>query len=300
MSVNSDLLSSLRSASADRLARFRALVPELLIGEPAQRSPNRLAPDADARELEWLSGEGYAVLAGAESAETCASLVDGIGRIVSAGLPAVFVYAFDSVWELGERLRARASALFGHEYVLMNDVWAWQIMPGVGRGWPPHRGTKRRLDRTAPELVNAWVALSDATAERSCMHFIPLDDDADYPDRLDHVDAPAARVRAAPVPNGTALVWNGNVLHWGGACSARAAGPRVSCSYSFCRGEMAAELSTLRAPAMDFAARLDSIALQIATYGEGQPDVRAEVLEWARATCALHARGPARIRESPP
>lgn len=239
----------------------------------------------DALEKPWLSREGYVVLREAESLDRCRRLVTGIAQLVAAGLPAVAVYAFDETWQLGERVRARLSALVGQEYVLLDDAWAWQIEPGHGRGWPPHRGWVEPLDRIAPEIINVWVALTEVTTERSCMHVVPLDEDARYPAALDRTDAPAEKVRALPVAAGTALAWNANLLHWGGACSARAPGPRVSCSFSVARGALAQRLPA--ASAMDLQSRLDSIALQIETYGEGQPDVSEEARVWARATNAL-------------
>ena len=264
-------------------------------GHPADPGLTRSAyADAYAPEDKegkpWLAREGYVVLHEVESAELCARLVTGIATLVAAGLPAVAVYGFDEPWQLGERVRARLSALVGHEYVLLDDAWAWQIEPGRGRGWPAHRGYVEALDRTAPELINVWVALSDVTSERSCMHLVPLDEDPHYPAALARTDAAAESVRALPVVAGTALAWNANVLHWGGACSARAPGPRVSCSFSLARGALAQQFPVARASAAGLESRLDSVALQIETYGDGQPDVNDEVREWARATSALRGR----------
>ena len=124
------------------------------------------------------------------------------------------------------------------------------------------------------------------------MHVVPLDDDPGYPDNLDAVSAPLSCVRALPVEGGTTLLWNANLLHWGGACSLRAAGPRISCSFSLGRQDARevhglaplGEMSTL---GLD--ARFELIARQIVTYGEGQPDIPNDLLSWARATTAMRA-----------
>jgi hypothetical protein len=284
----------------DAAARLKALVPGLaLLDTPPGAAAEPSGPALeDEDEKPWLAREGYVFLRGAESPETCARLVAGIGQLLAAGLPAVAVFAFDETWRLGERVRARVSRLAGHPYLLLNDAWAWQIEPGHGRGWPPHRGWGELLDRGAPEVLNVWVALSDVSAERSCMHLVPLDEDPHYPDALTRSDAAPEKVRALPVAAGTALAWNANVLHWGGACSARAPGPRVSCSFSLARGALADRLPV--ASITDVSSRLDVIAQQVETYGEGQPDVSEEAREWARATNALRSRIASLSKHLPP
>lgn len=274
----------------DGRARLRTLVPGLTLAEPSQgvgpaRSSGVIVA-AEAASRARLGRDGYLELAEAAAPAPCARLVTGIGQLLAAGLPAAAVYLFDEPWRLGEGLCARMSALVGEPYVLLNDVWAWQIAAG-SRGWAPHRGSTEQLDRRAPELLNVWVALSDAPEERSCMHVVPLDADPAYPAELDHIEVPPGASRALPVTAGTALAWNANVLHWGGACAVTATAPRVSCSFSLARGAFARRFPLAGAATRSFEERLDALALQVETYGEGQPDVHDEVREWARATCAL-------------
>ncbi len=282
MAFDPSLSSLLRSVDAERWLENLAGLSGV-----AEEDAPPVTASSDTASKDDLAGQGFAVLANAHATKSCARLVEAISHIVGAGLPAVFVYAFEPLWTLGERLRARISTWLGHPYVLMNDVWAWSIPADGSGGWSPHRGFGERLDRRAPEIVNVWLALSDATVERSCMHFVKLDDDADYPDHLDRATPPSEHARAVPIAAGAALAWNANVLHWGGRCEPHAAGPRVSCSFSLVRGTRAETLSVVEAGAMDFTARLDAVAQQIATYGQGQHDVSPDVLEWARATYAL-------------
>ncbi|HEY8078489.1 MAG TPA: hypothetical protein VIF62_30375, partial [Labilithrix sp.] len=118
------------------------------------------------------------------------------------------------------------------------------------------------------------------------------DEDPHYPIDLERVDAPIERTRAVPVAAGTAVLWNANVLHWGGRCSARAVGPRYSCTFTLCREDSLARLG-LRAVdplALDFRARIELIAEQIVVYGDAQPDVSAEVRAWARLVSSLASR----------
>lgn len=291
-----DLSKLLRSADsvAALLERVRAGTAGLPItgGVPLEGGRARPAA-ARSDELERLADEGYGELRDIETPERCAALVRGIDGVLDAGLPAVFVYLADPLWTLGERLRAELSSSLGHRYRLMADVWAWRIDRGR-RGWPPHRGwASALLDRRAPELVNVWVALSDAAVDRSCIHVVPLGEDAGYPDDLESTSARLESVRALPVASGTALFWNANTLHWGGPCSRDARGPRYSCSFSLVRDD-AVDLvgwPTVDVAALDARARVDLVASQIVTYGEGKGDIPAALLDWARATTALRLLG---------
>jgi hypothetical protein len=286
-----DLSKLLSSANASALLeRVATLAGELPITDTVPLGSGQPSHPEDAAERAWLERDGFGRLIGAE-AELLAPMRSTIDKLLAEGLPAVFLYLTDAVWMLGERLRPRISELLGRPYGLAADAWAWRIDPGQS-GWPPHRGWRERLDRRAPELVNVWVALSDVRADQSCMHAVPLDRDPDYPGQLDRVAsfrAPHEEVVALPIEAGTALFWNANVLHWGGPCSVRADGPRVSCSFSLVRDDALDRvgLPPVRLDVLDRRARLDLVAAQIATYGERKPDVSAEVLEWARATVVL-------------
>ena len=219
---------------------------------------------------------------------SCRCRVTMIGRLVDAGLPAAFVLATDAALALGARLCRAVSTFMDEPYVLVEDAWAWQI-PRGSAGWPPHRGMSALLERPRPELLNTWVALSDASIDRSCMHFVRLDEDPNYPDTLASIDLGSPlTTRPAPLTAGEALVWNANILHWGGSCSLEAAGARVSCSFSLVRADALSAMG-VRPLSTDLTPleRIDFVAGQIATYGDGQRDVSNERLQWAKATVAL-------------
>jgi hypothetical protein len=259
---------------------------------PAAAAPTR----QDAHDAVLLQREGFAALTGMAAPAVCAALVRAIEALRARELPATFVYAFDETWAMGQTLEARISALVGHEYRLVEDVWAWHIAPGSGRGWPAHRGVSHVvLDRDAPEVLNVWVALTDVATDRACMHAIPLDEDPGYPNALSGLDAALESVRAMPAAAGDALFWNANVLHWGGRCAARAIGPRVSCSFTLCRADAAARFPDLRPlvslEELDLAARMNAVARMVLLYGATHPeDVRGVVREWASLTHALASR----------
>ncbi|MBX3233249.1 MAG: phytanoyl-CoA dioxygenase family protein [Labilithrix sp.] len=277
---------------------MRSLAPELL------RSPRELAaaftelmdgtgaddacPAADTQELTWLRTEGYAVIAGALTSARARSLCRAMETLHAARWPPVFVFMLDDVWRHAREIERTVSLLLGHTYELLEDAWAWSIAPGE-RGWKPHRGGGSvLLDREAPELLTAWTALSDVTAERACMHVVPLDEDPHYPNALDSTDAPLASVRAVPVTAGTTVVWNANVLHWGGACSPRAEGRRISLSVSLGRMDARGKHGVAPLPpTLTVEERLDLIAAQVVTYQTEAPELQPAVRDWARATQQL-------------
>jgi phytanoyl-CoA dioxygenase PhyH len=294
-----EVLALLRSseglAGAAARAHLSALAPGLTLGAlsgPGTLGGPVLGAAGDSEAATALIDDGFAPLSAVAPEATCARLVDAIERLTAAGLPAMFVYLFDEPWQVGEAVGARVSAILGRRYEVVEDIWAWRIEPGKGRGWPAHRGlSEPLLAREAPELVNTWVALSDVEANRACMHFVPLDEDPSYPAALHVLDAPLSAVRTAPLQAGAALAWNANVLHWGGPCSPDAMGARVSCSFSLARCDALGGLALPRAhdAVTDLRARLDAIARLLVIYGEGQPDVREPVLAWAHASVAMKA-----------
>lgn len=277
--------SDLRSATGRR--ELSAALAELAGPAGWLRSPPPLAPAARARARRSIEQRGFEVLGAVIDPASAESLVALLDRVIDLGLPPVFVFATEVALELGERIAEDVSDTLGAPYVLIEDVWAWRIPPGAS-GWSAHRGTDALLDRSKPELVNAWIALSDVERDRSAMHFVPLASDPHYPANLARIDHEGSDAVSEPLTAGQALLWNANVLHWGGACAEDARGARVSCSFSLVRADTAAA-DVLRPRSLSAADRLDLVALQIATYGDRAPEVGADVLEWARATRALHA-----------
>ena len=85
----------------------------------------------------------------------------------------------------------------------------------------------------APNLVSAWIPLTDATTDNGCVYVLPRRADATWLDAShpDHL-APATReegggaslrfdvARAVPMiaKAGSVCAWAGQTVHWGGAC----------------------------------------------------------------------------------
>lgn len=258
-------------------AALAARCPELTIGRPHPLPVRPMQGSALAAEVRR---RGWAAVAAQFAPSDVEAIRDAIERLDAAALPHGAVYVFDEVWHLGAQVAAVASASFGVEYALLTDFWAFHVVPGRS-GWPPHRGTVAQLDRDQPELLNVWVALSDVEIDRSCMHFIALDDDIAYAaGRLDDLPNEQGVTTASPVDAGTALFWNANIAHWGGPCLSTARGPRTSVTFTLERG---AETSRCAVDETGWT-RIDALVDQLLTYA---PHASAEALDWARVTTAL-------------
>jgi ectoine hydroxylase-related dioxygenase (phytanoyl-CoA dioxygenase family) len=245
---------------------------------------------------------GYVVREAALEAARASEVNDVICRLVAHGMPAVFAFVYDALWEavaaIGPHVRrvvpgARAIA----------DVWAFHVPCGAAhRGWAPHRGvtTATRRGNEPPALLNTWLSLSEATRANGCMFVVPLDRDPHYPRALetlpDRALAEASAV-ALEVPPGSLLLWDANVAHWGGASSDGATVPRTSLSISWVEPHAGVSLG-LASPLLacapsSFDARIDLIAAMIGVYGDAADDVSDTVRAWARASLqiAADARG---------
>jgi hypothetical protein len=277
---------------------FRALNPHLTIGRAAG-APAR-APQAPlGARLDALRREGHAAAPGIVAAAEAEGMARAIGNLEASGVPAVFAYVYDAFWEPLLSLAPLVESALG-PFDVLDDVWAW-LVPAGRSGWSPHRG-RSILERSSggrPVTLNVWIALTEVTAADACIHVVPLNEDPFYPDRLLRVDVPRGLGRALPAAAGTALLWDANVLHWGGAC----VGPgrrRVSISYTL-RARAAAPIpgtTPVIPAALSFRARLDLVARQIATYAEKERVFSPAAEEWARATAGFLAIGARRARRS--
>jgi hypothetical protein len=246
-------------------------------------SPRAELDDATlAREGELLATEGFMHLA--RVAVEPRRLAGAIEELASAGVPPLFAYVFDEPWSLGAAVADAASRATSSRYELLADAWAFLVPPSAGSaGWPPHRGSYELGDRRSPDLLNVWVALTDATPDNACMYIVPLDADPSYPSDLRSLDAPLAAARALPATAGDALVWNANALHWGGRASARARSPRISVTFTLRRQGSPAAKGTraVTLASLDHRARLDLLAAQIVAYGALDRSLGPEVHAWA-------------------
>jgi ectoine hydroxylase-related dioxygenase (phytanoyl-CoA dioxygenase family) len=171
------------------------------------------------------------------------------------------------------------------------DFWVWHVPPSsrIG-GWPRHRDFHKRVVREADSLpgrINVWLALTDAPLDHACIHVVPLPSDPNYPHALERYDATESR--ALPATAGTALAWDANVLHWGGAANPHAPSARISFAVTFERpgyGEETVDFGRT----FSFSDRIDVIANQIVAYERYVPELPVELRDWARALVGLRRR----------
>jgi hypothetical protein len=283
-------------AAADH-AFWRSLAPRLHVAEPGGAVPaaGTLAPAPELleREVTRLRRDGWASVERVVPAELCARLVAALQCLQDAHIPTPFLYVYDEAWQIAAGLAPTFDALVGGQAWLWPDVWAWLLPARAGvRGWTPHRGVgfDVRDAEGAPTLVNAWVALSDVPLESACMHVVPLGADPHYPHALDRVDVDRnveAAAVALPVPAGSLLAWNANVLHWGGAMSDHATTARASLSFTVARGPGPAGAGRfLPTDPPAFEARVDLVADMLLTYEAAdrtrEESQGSEWLEWAK------------------
>lgn len=169
--------------------------------------------------------------------------------VMSKGHPPVYALLYDAFYETLLSLSNLLSGLLGQGYKMIPDEPDVYFIPTSKEqgGTPPHRDSLRSLDMYTddglPELINIWVALTDVTADNSCMHVVPAQHDPNYRSNrsFDDTDPTSGvnlqSVRALPVKAGSVIGWSTELLHWGGFSSDDAVNPRLSFAMYFQRGD---------------------------------------------------------------
>lgn len=284
------------TALADLMAKIEDRAFFARVGAPLglhlagdlERAPSFAPPRVGAGEHALLAREGFLRIA--HAAPSPSSIARAIEALAAEGVPPLFVYVFDEVWAIGAAVAAAVAEAASARYEILDDAWAFLVPAIAGRaGWAAHRGVYEPLDRAAPEVLNAWVALTDVTPDNACMYLVPLDADPSYPGDLASTSAPLEAARAVPAAAGEALVWNANVLHWSGRTSARAATPRVSVTFTLRRAgsEAGGPATPVDGATLGHRERLDLVASQIATYADVAGDVDPAAIEWANMMISL-------------
>jgi hypothetical protein len=180
-----------------------------------------------------LLSEGYfqsTPLIPKEETEKLASMVS---TVVARGFPPLFSMVYDDFWRLIARLEYLIVPLVGSEFKIVPDFWVWRVDGSSGKGgWVAHRDHEcdHPFDEQGrPNLVTAWIALTEATLENACMYVLPTCHDAYLPDQVANYSVPPGaehHIRALPAQPGSVLGWNQHLLHWGSAY--RSGPPRVS------------------------------------------------------------------------
>jgi len=200
------------------------------------------------------------------------ALAEGVKTCVSMGLPPVFIFLCDEVWECFFRLHPVISHLLGDGYKFLPAFWVWHVDPkNRESGWRPHRdrGSIALAPDGSPFSLSLWIPLSDANPLNSCIYVVPSGLDPTYDTKQENTfQASPVTIRALPAKPGDYLCWNQSVYHWGSPSSPFATEPRISMSLECQRGDILPFDNPLLEPLStpDFPVRLRLVAKQILQY----------------------------------
>jgi len=240
---------------------WRDINSHLTISEDGSKEPVGTAFNIDWKNENFaknLIDEGYINLGELLSNEEVAAMHKGIMGIKKQNFIPIFCLVYDEFWNVACRLRNILNEVIEENYCQLPAIWVWYVDKDKEEsGWEPHRdnASKALLDNGMPKSVTIWVALSDATTENGCMYIFPPCFDKNYkeskqstiipqairslftPKKYKKNDISPQSVYGLPVPvnAGTILLWNHQVLHWGGKSSKSAKKSRVSMAFEFQR-----------------------------------------------------------------
>ncbi|CAE7674475.1 unnamed protein product [Symbiodinium sp. CCMP2456] len=226
---------------------WRQLCPELHVedksfqAEVLARDGRSVAAVSDCREVRArILEEGFAALSPAQLSWTApvGRLAQGVLQLEQHGWPATFIALYDEAWAMARDAGAVMREATGNS--LCMDVVGFLVRPSQTKGFSPHRdrqpedwtpkGVPPETSATfkadgMAKYVTLWAALTDATPENSCLHFVPRSSDPGYsagdPDdgdpmlRIFQDKAAFQTIRSAPVAAGGCTFHTHRTIHWG-------------------------------------------------------------------------------------
>jgi hypothetical protein len=222
-------------------AFWRELMPDLAVQPDHDQPVTVLTPNETTSNamLRILDREGYVQLPRSQDVEHMAKLARLVEAVRALGLPPVFSFIYDEMWQPYRRLGPVIDCLLRGRHAMMPHLWAWYIDPGNGEaGWTPHcdRPGRAVYADLRPKAITIWIPLTEATTLNGCMYLIPKHRDNCY-GQIDkeNFNLDLADIRALPAVPGDSLIWTQDVTHWGSRTSEMAKGPRLSMSVEFQR-----------------------------------------------------------------
>jgi|GEM_PF-1465017 len=286
------------------------LNPELSItSTPFKGSSNSFEfVDADIDQcVQQIKVDGYLKIKPVISNNEVKIIADAVQRIVDFGLPPVFAFVYDQVWQYFGRLARVLDPVLGHDHKLMlAGMWAWHIHKDDS-GFAPHRdlSTINNQADGRPANLTIWIPFTDATPLNSCMYVLPISSDKNYPDNLSASTIDDARdIRALPATAGEILAWDACILHWGSKASHWAKQPRISISMDFSSKDPAQHadhpllyskksgLHIHESVEYPFQSRLNAIGEAIWTYKDRLVDLYPQDIDMLFEYCSKYSISP--------
>lgn len=207
-----------------------------------------------------LVNEGFAVLepSAMKWSVDVGVLADAVEKLVKHGWAPTFLALYDEAWAMGVNAQDIMSKATGNSMCM--DIVGFMVNPANAKGFSPHRDRQpedwmlRGVPASVPatfkpdgmaKYVTIWTALTDASADNSCLHYIPRDvdpgfyegdaEDADPMGEIFSKDMSAFRnIRPAPVAAGGSVFHTHRTIHWGSSGRPSYVGrPRISLSIGF-------------------------------------------------------------------
>ena len=154
--------------------------------------------------------------------------------LVEHDIPVVFAFVYDEFWQVLNQLSPLAKAVFGDDYLILPDFYAWHVTAENQQGFVPHRDhvVENFINEDgSPNYLTMWVPLVDVSTRQSCIYVMPASLDNHYPNNLYDINIDKAeKIRALPADAGSVLAWNVGVMHWGSVASPLAP-PRDSIAF---------------------------------------------------------------------
>jgi len=244
-----------------------------------------------------LEKHGYFQMPALLAPATVARMRSSVEAVRAAGWPAVFSWVYDDFWAA---LRTPPMVRFfrrqlGAGYLQSaSGLWVHYVDPRKrGSGWVPHVDSTKDQGR-----ITVWIPLMDVTIRNGCMYVIPEDRvpptlSASFGDwtsiSRQELEALLHGVTPLPAAAGSVLGWSHRVIHWGGAATDLAAGPRISLAADFLHEKSTPgsdELPVFDANLPPFPVRLRVIGKSIHDYEKFEPLMQkyaglvTKLIEW--------------------
>ncbi|MDB4307979.1 phytanoyl-CoA dioxygenase family protein [Gammaproteobacteria bacterium] len=301
---------------AEEIGYWEKLAPGLTITRnplSGELTDFEVIPSQRTRMVRQVVDEGYFNLDPVLPEAETHTIANAIRTITAAGLPPVFCFVYDEVWQVFARLHQVLEPILDPGYKFQTlGIWAWHI-DNQSAGFQPHRDLDNLLTETdgRPSSLTIWIPLTDATPNNGCLYVLPINMDPNYPNNLKTQSINDIQcIRALPAKAGSVLGWTANILHWGARSSHLATEPRISIGVSYNRANnyedpehrglyynLGATLQFERVAEIPLCDRLNYIGESIWFYRSRLPEIFPDTIATLFDFCRDHYVSPTQPAE---